>query len=240
LSYFVNNLDRILTIYGDYANINQLNMRGVEMLAVSKLLDRALIAVIFVLLVALSAGLGASSRQNAGARPLAEDTDSGPTESFGSAGSSSFGSAPGGTSSFGSASSDSFGSAPTEKKKKGSTKTSKSTAMKKKTSGKKSTAKKSGKKTAARKQGHKKPTAPVVSEPKEQPKTTPKYEEPVTQPETQPEKEAPKETEVAGKGEAVTPAEELPTTGPGQMLGLFSGVSLAGFAGHKLYLRRKA
>jgi hypothetical protein len=31
----------------------------------------------------------------------------------------------------------------------------------------------------------------------------------------------------------------LPVTGPEQSLGLFVGTGLAGFVGHKLYLRRK-
>ena len=201
------------------------------MVGVSNLLNRVLVGVIFTLLVALSAGMGVASRQSAGAKAFTEDGDAAPSQSFGSAesGSESFGSAAGGSSSMGGAPTKKQGGSKSSSHKSGTKK--KATKSTKKSSSKKGTSKKPASKKCGHKKPQTKPTTPVVAEPQEHPDTTPAPEQPTTRPQNEPN---------ADKGEVLAPAKELPTTGPGQTLGLFTGVSLAGFAGHRLYLRRKS
>ncbi len=189
---------------------------------------KAILGVVFALLFALSAGLGLASRQNADAM-FVNDAGGGnsvPVQAFGTAPEvvvESFGSAPEiVTQSFGDAPEtvvQSFGSAPSQEL------SGVASAPPVQFSGDTS-----GIQTASFVQeGDSAPVAEVALS----------TANPVVE-----EEEVSDEAEAAAEKESEKPAIKtaatLPTTGPGQVLGLFTGTSLAGFLGHKLYLRRRS
>lgn len=188
-----------------------------------------ILGVVFALLLVLSGGLGAASRQNAGAKVLIEDQLRTASQSVGVSGSQVTDTAPGrGTQTTGTAlrTTQSLGASSSSTQTLGTGGHQETVGTAPASPVKQSSA------AASNSSGTNQPGQAQEKVEAEKPKTN------------QPEKagDAPQREQPAkgdGDTQELATAETLPVTGPGHIVGLFAGTSLAGFLGHKLYLRRR-